>query len=170
MKEAESHFEWAKQFVKYQNIESTMFMQAALGMGSYKENLFIDGYIRLCANGTIGTFDDYLDIIRMTRSDYTSFEEQLAELGIRIIEPSGINGFNQNEWGEIEQAKKELRESRIQHGSYRSELQVECEAEIQIIIDSLRKGTYSLPDVKGMEKCYFISRSRILLNLTDFFS
>jgi len=162
MQEAESHFSWANQFVKHQNPESSAFMQAALGKGSYKENLFIDGYIRLCADGTIGTFEDYLEKIRMAKSNFTSFEKQLEELGIRTIEPSGINGFEQNDWGEIEQAKEVLRESRIQHGSYRSELQVECEAEIQIIIDNLRKRKYSLPDVKGMEKCYFISRSRIL--------
>jgi len=161
--EAWNHFEWALNFVKFNGIESPEFLRAALVKGSYNQNLFLDGYIRLSAEGRIGTFRDYLNLISPKGIDRDSFYDSFRQYGIQVIKPSNLSGFVQEDWGEIEDIKAQIKELREARGTYRSELQVESEAEVFLIVKHLRSGKYSLPNITGsLDKCYFVSPSRIL--------
>ncbi len=160
LQEAWEHFAWADKFIKNRNIDTLEFLKAALVKGNYKQNLFIDGYILLCANGEIGTFEDYLN--KVFEDDRSSFRNHLEKSGIQIIDLSKIEGFMQEDWGDIEDAKSTLSVARKQRGTYRSDLQVESEAEIKVLIEKLRSRKYVLPENPNMDKVYFISQSRIL--------
>ena len=163
LQEAWEHFDWALRFIKTKRSGSLDFLSAALVRGSYKQNLFLDGYIRLSADGQIGTFDDYLElIISDSPIDQSSFEEILARTGLRVIHISDLDGFVQEDWGDFEYARAEIQREREERGIYRSQLQVESEAEVWILLENLKSGKYSVDDLEDVERVYFVSQSRIL--------
>jgi hypothetical protein len=164
LQETREHFDWALRFMKTAGAESPEFLRAALVRGSYKQNLFLDGYIRLSADGQVGTFKDYIDLIfRSGTIDRSSFDRNIIRAGIHVSNISDLKGFVQEDWGEIEEAKAEIQSGREQRGIYRSSLQVESEAEIWVLINNLRSGKYSIPGVDTVsERFYFVSQSRVL--------
>jgi len=163
LQESWEHFEWAVNFMRMNGAESPEFLRAALVKGSYKQNLFLDGYIRLSAEGRVGNFADYIGLISLKEWGRVSLEEFVARHDVRVLTLSGMNGFLQEDWGELEEAKVIISEERKRIGTYRSELQVESEAEVWMLIKHIRSGKYSLPGSgKGIESVYFVSQSRVL--------
>ncbi len=166
LQEAWEHFNWALNFVKINGVESPEFIRAALIKGSYKQNLFLDGYIRMSAEGRIGTFGDYLESVCPKGRDRSSFEDNINQQGVRVLTPSNIEGFSQEDWGDIEDAKVKIKSEREFKGTYRTELQVESEAEVWVLVKHLRSGKFTLPgDQAAAERFYFVSQSKILDNV-----
>ena len=163
LQEAWEHFQWALSFMRTNGVDSSEFLRATLVKGSYKQNLFLDGYIRLSADGRVGSFKDYLELILPQGNDRSSFEAHITQAGLHFKRVSDMDGFVQEDWGEIEEAKALIQSHREGRGTYRSELQVESEAEIWVFVKNLRSGKYSLPSFDdGVEKVYFVSQSRVL--------
>ena len=163
LKEAWEHFLWAVNFMRINGVESSEFLRATLVKGSYKQNLFLDGYIRVSAEGRVGSFKDYLELILPEGIDRSSFEAQITKVGLHVKSISDIEGFDQKDWGEIEEAKTLIRDQRENRGTYRSALQIESEAEIWVILKNIRSGKYSLPSLDDeVEGVYFVSQSRVL--------
>jgi hypothetical protein len=163
MQEAWEHFEWAVRFMKTTGAETPEFLRAAVVKGSYKQNLFLDGYIRLSADGRVGSFKEYLEIIFTREFDRTAFDDWFINAGVSVKSISDMNGFIQDDWGEIEEAKDRIQKEREDRGTYKSLLQVESEAEIWVLINGLRSGKYSIPSVDAvLERIYFVSQSRVL--------
>lgn len=163
LKEAWEHFQWALNLIKNNGVNSTAFLRATLVKGSYKQNLFLDGYIRLSADGKVGSFKNYLELILQQGIDQSSFEAHIMQSGLQVKSVSDVDGFEEKDWGEIEEAKCSIRDKRKTYGTYRSELQVESEAEIWVFLQNLRSGKYSLPCCGNeIERVYFLSQSRVL--------
>ena len=163
MQEAWEHFEWAVRFMKTTGAETPEFLRAAVVKGSYRQNLFLDGYIRLSADGRVGSFKEYLEITFTRGVDRTAFDNRFISAGIFVKSISDMNGFVQDDWGEIEEAKGRIQKEREDKGTYRSPLQVESEAEIWVLINGFRSGKYSIPGVDAvLERIYFVSQSRVL--------
>lgn len=163
LQEAWEHFDWALRLAKRTRIDSLEFLRAALVEGSYKQNLFLDGYIRLSADGKIGTFDDYLRLIVPSGNiDRDTFEENITKIKIKVVEISALSGFEQNDWGDVEYNKSEIQKAREEAGTYRSQLQVESEAEILVLLRNLRSRKYSVDGLENAEQFYFISQSQII--------
>ena len=163
LQEAWEHFYWALRFMKTTGAESPEFLRAALVRGSYKQNLFLDGYIRLSADGQVGNFKDYLDLILPQGTiDRPSFDRSIIQAGILVSNISDLKGFVQEDWGEIEEAKTEIKNEREKLGTYRSSLQVESEAEIWSLVKNLRSGKYSINGLESVERIYFVSQSRVI--------
>ena len=162
LQEAWEHFDWALRFMRHAGTESLEFLHAALVKGSYKQNLFLDGYIRLRADGKIGTFKDYLEMILPAgKIDRPSFDRTVSRAGLHVISISDLDGFVQEDWGDVEEAKSEIQRVREERGIYRSSLQVESEAEVWIIIKNLNAGKYSIDGLENVDHVYFVSQSRI---------
>lgn len=163
LQEAWEHLTWAISFMRQSPSPSLRLLRAASVKGTYKQNLFIDGFIRLSSEGVVGTFQDYLRLILNGRnSDRSLFERSIEQDGLRLINISQLQGFVQEDWGHIEAAKAEIRRGREEIGTYRSPLQVESEAEVSILLTRLRSGTYSIHDLQNADRFYFISQSRII--------
>jgi len=163
LQEAWEHFDWALRFMKTTGAESPEFLRAALVRGSYKQNLFLDGYIRLSAEGRIGTFKEYLDLILPHGNiDRFSFEEKIIRAGVNLIKISELKGFVQEDWGEIEEAKVNIQTEREKRGIFRSPFQVEAEAEVWVFIKNVRCGKYLIDGLENGGKVYFVSQSRIM--------
>lgn len=163
LQEAWEHFDWALRFMKTTGVESPEFLRAALVKGSYKQNLFLDGYIRLSADGLVGTFKDYIDLLLPQGTiDRSSFDKSIVRAGILLSDISDLQGFVQEDWGEIEEAKARIQDERQQRGIYRSQLQVESEAEIWLLVKNLGSGKYSIDGLESAERVYFVSQSRVI--------
>jgi hypothetical protein len=163
LKEAWEHFEWAEIFIKEYGADSIEFLRGVLVKGTYRQNLFLDGYIRLSADGKIGSFKDYLDIIFQNESiSLSSFTNIITKAGIRFIDISDIKGFSQDDWGEMEEAKSKIQNERIKRGKYRSSLQIESEAEVWILVKYFINKKYQISSLNNFERVYFVSQSRIM--------
>ncbi len=163
LQEAWEHFQWASNFIRKNGVESSEFLRASLVIGSYSQNLFLDGYIRLSAEGQIGSYKDYLKLILPQGIDKSSFEAQITKAGVHVMDISDIDGFVQEDIEEIEEAKILIQKKRQESGTYRSELQIISEAEVWVFLENLRSGKYSLPGLNDkLESVYFISKSRVL--------
>jgi hypothetical protein len=163
LQEAWEHFDWAIRFMEDFGAESPEFIRAALVKGSYKQNLFLDGYIILSADGRIGTFKDYVNLLFPNGEINRSlFDNIIVKAGISVSDVSDLKGFLPEDWGRLEEAKEKIQEERKQRGIYRSSLQVESEAEVWFLVKNLRSGKYSIDGLKDITKVYFISQSRII--------
>lgn len=161
--EAWEHLDWACRFVKERSLNSIEFLRAALVKGSYKQNLFLDGFIRLGADRQVGTFSDYLELILPSgKTTRTAFEQSVADAGVRLIDIPSLDGFDPMDWAEMEEAKPRIQSEREKRGIFRSERQVEAEAEVWSLINNVRSGKYSIDGIQSAKGIYFVSQSRIL--------
>ncbi len=163
LQEAWEHFDWVLRFIKTNGSDSPELLRAALVKGSYKQNLFLDGYIRLCADGRVGTFNDYLKLVLPIGTiNKSSFDKAVSKANIHVIDIKDLVGFVQEDWGELNAAQVEIQKVRQERGTYRTPLQVESEAEVGILIKNFRSGKYSVNGLENAEHYYFVSQSQII--------
>ena len=163
LQEASEHLDWALRFVKEHGTDSIAFLRASTMDGSYEQNLFFDGYIRLRADGRVGSFRDYLELsFGDAEVGRSIFERAVAKVGLRVISISSVEGFATDDWGDVESARLSIRKERMGRGTFRSELQIESEAEVSVLLANLRSGRYSIRGVENAERFYFVSRSRVM--------
>lgn len=162
-REVWQHLDWALAFVKRVSVDTPEFMSAALSQEGYKQNLFIDGYVRLAAEGAVGTFAEYVQNVIGPAISQQDFERKCADVGVVVLNIDELPGFTQNDWGDIESLKDDLEGERRSRGTFRGAHQVMAEAEVLVLIRKLRDGQYELPlQVKSVERVYFVSQSRAL--------
>lgn len=157
------HLEWVVRLLERESVESPAFMAAALMKGSYKQNLFLDGYIRLSAEGRVSRFKDYLELVFPKGYSKDALTDSLKEKGLTIVNAHDLKGYQAEDRGEIVDLSKYIKEVRSNLSSFRSDLQVEAEAEILHIIRSLQNKKYESPVADmNLERSYFLSQSRVL--------
>ncbi len=157
------HLRWAMDLVRKSNIDSPDFMAAAMSREGYKQNLFIDGYVRLAVDGAVGTFADYIEKVLGTDVSYEQFLRNCCKAGVVLMRIDELEGFSQYDWGDIEELKESLARERSTRGTYRGPFQVEAEAEVLVLIRKLRAGDYKAPHPDSyVERCYFVSQSHAL--------
>jgi hypothetical protein len=163
LKETWYHLKWALEFVKSDGIDTPAFLMAAMARENYKQNLFIDGYIRCSAEGTLSTFRDYLQMVFPHGPTEQSIIEICRKHGVHALDASELKGFEMAHWGDIEDYKQKLVTQRKESGTFRGDFQVEAEAEALAIIHRLRSKDYTLPGMKQTpDRVYFVSQSRTL--------
>lgn len=157
------HLTWALDRVRDFGVDSPEFMAAGMSRVGYKQNLFVDGYVRLAADGAVGTFAEYIEKVIGTDVSHEQFFRKCEEAGVNVLRIDELDGFSQIDWGDIEDLKASLTQERESRGTYRGPFQVAAEAEVLVLIRKLRGGAYKLPDpVASFERVYFVSQSRAL--------
>ena len=158
-----NHLKWAVDFMRYSASDSIEFLRAALLKGSYRKNLFLEGYIRLSADGTVHSFEDYLRIILPNgRFSRATFEEYIESVGLRVVKSQESDDLVKSSGDDLERTRIDIERERQERGTYRSLLQVEAEAEISVLLRNLKSGISSIPGLKDAEHFYFVSQSRII--------
>ena len=162
LQEAWRHFRWGVEFARGHGSSSLEFLRAALVKGGYRQNLFLDGYIGMAAEGRVANFDEYLKlIVPYEELNLDTFCRSVTRHGIGVINVSDVEGFEQEHWGEIEEARTKIVEQRERTGTYRSSLQVRTEAEVWILLTKWRTGQYRV-ESSPVERVYFVSQSYLL--------
>lgn len=163
IREVLEHLTWAIRFLERETLQSPAVLEAATQKGGYKQNLFLDGYIRQSAEGRVSKFSEYLNKLVPDGPTDHGIRSALGQLGIKVLNAEALKGFKDEDTQEIFTLVFEIMEARQRSATFRSNLQVEAEAEILHIIRYLREGKYK-PPFEGMEleHVYFLSQSRIL--------
>ncbi len=163
LREVFEHMLWAERLFENESMDSAAFLEAALMKGSYKQNLFLDGYIRWAAEGRVGTYRDYLNAVAPGGVSLESIRQELIRQGITVIDARDLKGYESGDVGEINNLKELVKTERQRRDNYRSELQVEAEAEVLHVIRSVRGGTYQPPNtLESADRTYFLSQSLVL--------
>lgn len=163
LKEAWDHLLWAVDFVRSNPYGSANFLMAALVKGGFKQNLFIDGFVRLSADGRVSTFGDYLDLVCPEGHSQVAFNAHFARHQVSVLTMREMVGFNDNDMRVVSDYQQSIRSERISRGTFRNDAQVEAEAEVLHLIRKIRGQEYSIPHHNvTLEKVYFVSQSRIL--------
>jgi hypothetical protein len=162
LEEIFEHLEWAIRFVRSNPSITTSFLAAALVMPGYKQNLFLDGYIRMSADGAVAGFDEYLDLVSPKVLSIGALAKRLSGLGIVITGMAVLEGYRPEDSERTRELAEHIKTERIAVDSYRSERQVSAEAEVLHIIQSLRAKKYKSGNKDGYEHFYFISQSTVL--------
>jgi hypothetical protein len=163
VREILEHLTWAIRLLEKEPSQSPVVLEAATQKGGYKQNLFLDGFIRLSAEGKVGRFSEYLAEVAPFGPTDIGIRRSLANLGVRTIDADQLEGFKADDTREIFELVFEISEVRQKSLTFRSNLQVEAEAEILQIIRRLKEGSYKAPvPAMELEHTYFLSQSRIL--------
>ena len=158
-REVWEHLEWAARFVRENPSITPAFVAAALVKPGYNQNLFLDGFIRLSAERQVGSFDEYVQACGLDLT-HGVVMERIAASGIRITDMSVLPGFQQDDWGEVRHLADMIKDDRAARGIYRSDEQVDADAEVLFIIQKFRSGGYRLES--DIAKAYFVSQSHVL--------
>jgi hypothetical protein len=163
LREVVEHLGWVSRLMDKNPLDSPAVLAAALQKLSFKQNLFLDGYIRLAAEGGVSKFSEYLKMVVPYGPTEAGILKMLESKGIRVVNVHEIEGYQDSDTREIFELSYEVREMRTNTATLRSDLQIEAEAEILQLIRKLGNGAYK-PPVKDMtfERSYFLSQSRIL--------
>lgn len=164
LREVLEHLEWAARLFQRQHPQSSLFLSAATDRGSYKQNLFVDGFVRLSAEGRIGKPEDYTKLVAPFGATEEGIRKLLEKRGIRAVNISELDGFdNSTDTRAMFELSYEIAQARTRAATLRSAQQVEAEAEVLLIIRGLKEGRFR-PPVTGFnfERSYFLSQSRVL--------
>jgi hypothetical protein len=163
LQETWEHLQWAIRLVRQHPVTTAGFLDSAVMRDGGRQNLFVDGYIRLAAEGRVGTFDDYLALVAPRGVSRALLDQEISKRGITVVEMTALDGFDASDWGELPEIEAEIQKAREAKGTYRHEGQVKAEAEVLHLLRALREGRYFLPGKKKTPSTtYFASQSRIL--------
>ncbi|MHC4276607.1 MAG: SIR2 family NAD-dependent protein deacylase [Planctomycetota bacterium] len=163
LQEAWEHLEWAINFVKDNSPDSSAFSAAVLVKIGYKQNLFLDGYVRLSAEGRVGTFKDYLNYVCPSGVSRESFDNEFTQYAIAELGMSSLTEFEEQDESELEQIRESVQREREIRGTFLTELQVEAEAEVLYLIRHLSNKSHTIVGrTDPFSRIYFLSTSHIL--------
>ncbi len=156
------HLDWAVRFIRSNSSITPNFLSAALVTPGYKQNLFLDGYIRLSADGIVAGFDEYLELVSPKVLSVGALAKRLLEYGVTITDMATLEGYESGDHERTRELSEHIKMERQAAVSYRSEHQVSAEAEVLHIIQSLRAKKYTTGPRDVYEHFYFVSQSTVL--------
>lgn len=121
VKEVLNHLAWALE----NNPDDRKNLSATLDVGDNGVNLFVDGYVRLNAQGRFKSFAQYASAINVALYDNAS--RLLKQFGIIYQNPRAESWWNEVEFLEL---KDKLEQRRRLTYSFRRDFQVETDAEL----------------------------------------
>jgi hypothetical protein len=164
VKEVWNHLNWAINLVRGYSTDSPEFLAVAMVKGGYKQNLFIDGFIQSSVEGKVSNFQEYVRIILPSfQPTIKDIKKYIESQGIKVLSIESMTGYNEENLKELEKSKEIIREYREKNQTYRSNLQVNAEAEILEIIRGVRSNKYELlQEEQNLERIFFVSHSQSL--------
>ena len=157
------HLEWFSRLLERERSGSAAVLAAATQTGSYKQNLFLDGFVRSSAEGKVASVGDYIQKVCPFGATELGVRKLLEAHGVHVLNIDELEGFTNADTREMFELSYEISEARSRSATLRSPQQVEAEAEILLIIRKLHEGNY-VPPIKdaAFERSYFLSQSRVL--------
>lgn len=132
------HANWAIRNFKSASPFSPELIQVAMGGPGYKQNLFIDGFIKWALKKSVPELRDYL--LECIGEDFeddidSCISEQVKKLGIEIVEFSDWPDFEEIQWGDRNEIEEKISTLRKERATYRNEEQCRAEAEIFVLCE-----------------------------------
>ena len=154
LKETKIHLKWAVNFIQSHKGDLNALLSVANIEPPFKQNLFVDGFIRSAADGNVKDFGEYLDQSFGRGDVYELFDKKITDMDFEVLQPQSMPT-------ELDELMVLIRDTRERKGTYRGEFQVLTEAEVLSLIRELKvAGDSSTQSSKKL--AYFISQSRVL--------
>jgi hypothetical protein len=165
--EVTGHLAWAIREAPDNRIFSLEFLERAVEKTGFKQNLFIDGYIRLVAEGSIHTFGDYVSRAFPHGTSTQAIFNLFKDYGIHVVDLADVEGFDEVDYGRMIDHTEHITAARQQLGTYRNPPQVKAEAEVLQLVRGLKSGKLTHDTLVGSASTFFVSQSRVLDRLAD---
>jgi hypothetical protein len=135
----------------FQNVphDSPTFIQAAISGPGYKQNLFLDGFLKRSQTQGIPSLNDYMRECLGPNYEanlHESIQTRILEKGIDVIKFDEIEGFTQELWDERDTITENIKDLRIQSGTFRKDSQCTAEAEVVLICEREKAAFLSQSD------------------------
>jgi hypothetical protein len=133
---------------------SPSFLQAAMAGIGYKQNLFLDGFVKWSASQGNPSLEEYIRVCLgddYAKDLHTAVRNRILSQGIEIIDFHHLEGFSEEMYGERDQVAKDIEDLRRYYGTFRGESQTVAEAEVVLICE--------------MQRTVFLSQSGVLNKL-----
>ena len=153
--EVREHAWWATTRFADALPDSPNLLQAAMAGPGYKQNLFLDGFMKWSLTQGAPLLRQYMS--ECLGSDYEkdlpgSIRSKVEDWGIEIMDFSRWPGFSQDSWSERDDIAAEIEELRRSYGTFRRESQCIAEAEVVLACE--------------IDSAAFLSQSGILNKLS----
>jgi hypothetical protein len=145
--EVKEHAWWAITNFSKVPVDSPSFLQAAIAGIGYRQNLFLDGFVKWSARQGNPSFEQYMrgclgseyaqDLLGAVRSSIMALE-------VEIVDFRHLDGFSQDLYAERDQTAKDIENLRRIYGTFRGEAQTIAEAEVVLICER-QKATFLSP-------------------------
>lgn len=161
LQEVKEHLDFAIWFSGKFKFTELDYLEGALAQGTWRQNQFVDGFIRMSADGEIAKFKDYLRRVWGSCKS-AKVADLVADYGVQLIRPGTVQTAKDTKKQSYEEMSTRIRDERTSRSSLKHDFQVTAEAEVGILIDMVgsRLETGGLPD--SCERLYFLSSSRVL--------
>ena len=145
------HASWA--IINFGQVQSDdpRFLQASMATYGYKQNLFLDGYIKWSLTQGNPSFREYLKTsigAEFEEDRIRVLKDKIQSLGVLIKDFSDWDGINLDSFVEVTEVSKVIEQIRSDYGTYRSVNQCTAEAEVFVICQN--------------NKAQFLSQSGVL--------
>lgn len=160
-REAFEHLKWARTNTPLNPSIDSAFLATALVKGSVTQNLFIDGYIRLSAESQVVDFDDYLGMVLPGPFTFDNFLKHVTRSGVLVFSNTDIRSNVLTPPNERTTIELRIRNERETRGIFKSDLQVEAEAEVVNLLAAIRAKSGRFSEL-SVDHAYFVSTSRVL--------
>jgi len=164
--EVSEHARYALQHVDaHGSPYSARTLALASGAMGYRSNLFIDGFVAELGDGrSPADFNRYLESAcgpNTSRGGDDAFEDALTHGGLSVRPIDRWEGFTPDLFNQRDQVENEIKGRRIAKQTYRHDRQVSAEAEALIIVEQIRRGTFT-EGGRGFGDAYFISNTGVI--------
>ena len=164
--EVAEHARYATKKISKVGSLTTKTLIASLGRAGHHNNCFLEGFVEELNKGIVSAdFNQYLDSVCGHTDGHKAndpvFEIAIEGKGIRCLEFSEWEGFEDSFYEELEAYKSEIKNRRETFGTFKQERQVKAEAEVLIIITNLREGNIKF-NGNIFRHAYFVSTSRVI--------
>ena len=151
------HFEWARTHIKRSGVQEDDALYSCIMSDRNTLNLFLEGYASFAVQEGLEHFDEYVSTCFGDSPDIAVVEERLGEYGIVTVNPIG----HVSSTDELDGWKREISKTRKERQTWRSEFQIEVEAEAYWAIENY--GPIVRARGKdGVLRAYFVSHSNVL--------
>ncbi len=165
------HAHWAAALVQKHGEDSSALVDASRGVRGYRQNLFIEGYVRGPNAPSGATFRDYLRQVFPKLSGLgitrAQVEDALLAMGVRVVKLEQWGGFDPIAFPQIDGLEEQTRDRRKQAGTFKQPRQTRAEAEAVLVVSKVREQSFLL-EGRRFGDGFFLSHTRIVEGLDGY--
>lgn len=162
VKEVWQHFKWARDQIRTSGLQETDALYSCIVSDKYKQNLFLEGYASFAVEKGLEHFAEYVSMCLGASPDISVLRQRLNEHGIITVNPQAYVSDSD----ELESWKREISQTRRVRQTWRSEFQIEVEAEAYWAIEN-HGAIVRAHGKDGVLRAYFVSHSTVLNEVTE---
>ncbi len=173
VEEVSEHVRWAQERVREDPSHTYLALSAfsaATGRAGQRSNAFLEGFLSSVAAGVCrDSLDDYLSVrCGLAATDNNGWVrdstviDALRALSIEVVHSEALPDYTQEFSVQRDTYQAELQKRRMLADTFTRDRQVAAEADVAVLVESLRSGRLRLPKLDAGVRSFFLSNTRII--------